>query len=140
MRSLIADRMIFVGVDALVLIVPFRQQETDGALDQLRQIAMDEAGVFAGELNLAAEAEVVANKHRCASDDARREHLVVAVAQADHPAIIFAGFAALDFHEAEVTHPIVSEAVGDTPDGQVGGGQCALNRLDELMMRDGLPC
>jgi hypothetical protein len=50
----------------------------------------------------------------------------VGIAKTQNPAIVFAGFAAVDFHEAEVAQSIVSEAVGLTPDGELRRGEGAL--------------
>ena len=51
----VGDLGFFVGSDAFVLIMPFGEQESDGATDQLRQVSHDESGVFAREFDLAGE-------------------------------------------------------------------------------------
>ena len=48
----VGDLGFLVSGDAFVLIVPFGEQESDGAADQLRQVAHDEPRVFARELDL----------------------------------------------------------------------------------------
>lgn len=63
----------------------------------------------------------------------------MAVSQAEHPGVIHVRLLALDLHEPEVSSTVMSQAVGFTPDGELGGAQGPLNRLNELMMRDGLP-
>lgn len=135
----VIHRGTLVGFDSLILVMPLFHEETDGAFDELRQIPIDESGVLAGELNLTAEAEVIADEHQRTGDDARREHLVVRIPKAKHPAVIFAGFAAVDFHQAEVSSAVMSEAVGLARNGEPGRCQGPLNGLDELMMWDRLP-
>ena len=66
------------------------------------EVADDEPGVFAGELDLATEREIVANEHTGSGDDAGGECFVVAVSQTEHPAIVIAGGLGVDFHQAEV--------------------------------------
>lgn len=48
----VGDLGFFVGGDAFVLIVPFGEQETDGATDELGEVADDEPCVFAREFDL----------------------------------------------------------------------------------------
>ena len=135
----VGDVRFFVGSDAFVLIMPFGEQESDGATHQLRQVADDEPGVLAGEFDLAAEAQIVANEHAGPGDDAGGERFVVAVTEAEHPAVVVAGFLGMDFHEAEVALALVGQRVCLRADAQVGGGQGALHGGDELMMRNRAP-
>jgi hypothetical protein len=119
--------------------MPFGEQESDGAADQLWEVADDEPGVFAGEFDLAAERQVIAHEHTGSGDDAGGERLVVVVPQAEHPAVVIAGFLGVEFHQAEAALAFMRQRVCLGADAQVGGGQCLLDRGDELVMRDGAP-
>ncbi len=136
----VGDLGFFVGGDAFVLIVPFREQETDGTTDELGEVADNEPGVFAGEFDLATEREVVANEHTGTGNNSGGELLVVAVPKSKNPAIIVTGFLGVDFHEAKIPHSIVCEAVGLGADAQTGGFEGVLDSGDELVVRDGTPC
>ncbi len=57
------------------------------------------------------------------------EGLVVAVAQAEHPAVILVEFATLDFHEAEVAHAIVCEAMSLSADDKAVATEGAFHLL-----------
>ena len=98
MRGAILQFGVFVSGDALVLMVPALHQPTHRTLNQLRQIPQDEPSVFAREFDLAAEAQVVTHKDAGPGGDAGWERLVVTVAQAEHPAVVLVGLAALDLH------------------------------------------
>lgn len=135
----VGDLGFFVGGDAFVLIVPFCEQETDGATDELGKVADDEPGVFAGEFDLTTEAEIIANEHTGTGNDTCGELLVVAVPKSKNPAIIITGFLGVDFHEAKIPHSIVGQAVGLGTDAQTGGFEGFLDRGDELVMGDGTP-
>jgi len=135
----VGDVRFFVGGDAFVLIMPFGEQESDGATDQLRQITYDEPGVFAGEFDLARKRQIIADEHAGPGDDAGGERFVVAVAEAKNPTVVVAGFLGVDFHEAEVALALVGQRMGLRADAQVGGGQRALHGGDELMMRNRAP-
>ena len=135
----VGDLGFFVGGDAFVLIVPFCEQETDGATDELGEVADDEPGVFAGEFDLTTEGEVVANEHTGTGNDACGELLVVAVPKSKNPAIIITGFLGVDFHESKIPHSIVGQAVGLGADAQTGGFEGVLDGGDELVVRDGTP-
>ena len=135
----VGDLGFFVGGDAFVLIVPFCEQETDGAADELGEVADDEPGVFAGEFDLTTEGEVVANEHTGAGNNSCGELFVVAVPKSKNPAIVVTGFLGVDFHESKIPHSIVGQAVGLGADAQTGGFEGFLDRGDELVMRDGTP-
>ena len=98
----VGDFGFFVSCNAFVLIMPFGEQESDGAADQLRQIAHDEPRVFAREFDLATEAQIVTNEDAGPGDDAGGERLVVTVTKTKHPAIVVTGFLGVDFHQTEV--------------------------------------
>ncbi len=51
----VGDLSFFIGCDAFVLVMPFGEQEPDGAAYQLREIANDESRVVAREFDLAGE-------------------------------------------------------------------------------------
>ncbi len=63
----------------------------------------------------------------------------MAVAQAEHPAVILVVFATLDFHEAEVAHAVVGEAVGLRADGQTVATNGAFHLLHQFDVRDRTP-
>ncbi len=135
----VGDLGPFVGSDAFVLIMPFGEQESDGAADQLRQIAHDEPRVFAREFDLTGERQIVTNEDAGPGDNTSRKGLVVAVTQPKHPAVVVAGFLGMDFHETEVALALMGQRMSLRADAQVGGGQRALHRTDEFRMRDGTP-
>ncbi len=135
----VGDLGFFVGGDAFVLIVPFREQETDRATDELGDVADDEPGVFAGEFDLTTEGEIIANEHTGTGNDTCGKLLVVAVPKSENPAIIITGFSGVNLHQAKIPHSIVGQAVGLSADAQTGGFEGFLNRGDELVMRDGTP-
>ena len=140
MRSAICDVVVFVSGDALVLIVPLRDELTNSPLGNHGQIPQDEPGVLARELDLATEAKVVANEHTGPSDNAGGERLVVAVAQPQHPAVVVAGgVLGMDFHKAEVALTLVTEAVGLVANGEVGLHQRSLHGPNQFQMRDRVP-
>lgn len=64
----------------------------------------------------------------------------MAIPKAENPAVIVAGFAALDdFHDAEIPAAVMGQRMSLAADLEAGGGQRALNRLDELMVRNWHP-
>ena len=107
----VGDLRLFVGGDAFVFIVPFGQEQANETADQLREIA----------------------------DDAGGERLVGVVPQAEHPAVVIAGFLGVEFYQAEVALAFMRQRVCQGADAQVGVGQCLLDRGDELLMWDGAP-
>ena len=135
----LVDPEALVGRDAIILVVPFGEQQADGAFRELRQVAIDEPRVLASELDLTTEGEIVADEHGSTSDDPSRKRLVVGISEPQHPAIVLTGLLSVDFHEAEVASAVVSERVRLRADGQLRGGECALDGLNELMMWDRLP-
>ncbi|MDP0497638.1 MAG: hypothetical protein Q7Q73_15655 [Verrucomicrobiota bacterium JB024] len=54
----VAQAGLFVGLDAAVVFVEAREEALDGVTGQSVEVAQDEAGVLAGELDLAGEGEV----------------------------------------------------------------------------------
>ena len=58
-------------------MMPAVHELADRGLDELGQITVDEARVFAGEFHLSRERQVIADKYLRPSDDAGRERLVV---------------------------------------------------------------
>ena len=135
----VGDLRLFVGRDAFVLIVPFGEQEANGATDELGQVADDEPSVFAGEFDLTTKGEVVAYEHTGTGNDTCGELLVVAVPKSKNPAIVVTGFLGMDFHEAKIPHSIMGQAMSLGADAQTGGFEGLLDRGDELVMRDGAP-
>gem|GEM_PF-3532216 len=73
----VGDVRLFVGGDAFVLIMPFGEQGSDGATDQLREIPHVEPGVFADEFDLATERQIIANQHCGTGNDVGGERFVV---------------------------------------------------------------
>ena len=135
----LGDDDFLVGSDPLVLVMPLREQEADGTFSELREIPVDEPSVLASELHFTTEAQIVADEHRGTGDNPGWERLVVRVPESENPAIIFAGLLGVDLHEAEVASAIMRQGVRLRADGQLGGGERALDGLDELMMWDRLP-
>ena len=139
MRVLVPEFRFLVGLDASILVMPFGHQLADGTLGEHGQIAVNEPGVLPGEFRLAAEAQVVADKHAGPRDDARREGLVVAVTQAQHPAVVLTGLLTVDLHQSEVALTVVAEAVRLVANAQVRGGERAPDGADQLIVGDRLP-
>ncbi len=63
----------------------------------------------------------------------------MAVAQAEHPAVILVVLTTLDFHEAEVPHAVVCEAVGLSSDAQAVAAEGEFHLLHQFDVRDGTP-
>lgn len=61
------------------------------------------------------------------------------VADAQHPAIIFVGLVALDFHESEIPGSIVAQAVGLVANNKAVGSESLLNMGYQRYMSDGSP-
>lgn len=135
----VGDLGFFVGGDAFVLIVPFREQETDGATDELGEVTNDEPCVFAGEFDLTTEGEIIANEHTGTGNDTCGELLVMAVPKSKNPAIIITGFPGVNLHQTKIPHSIMCQAVGLGADAQMGGFEGFLDGGDELVVRDGTP-
>jgi hypothetical protein len=64
----------------------------------------------------------------------------VAIADAQHPAIIGFGFVATDLHKSEVSGSIVAEAVGLVADNESVGPEGLLNIGYQGDVGDGSPC
>lgn len=120
-------------------MMPAIHEFADGGLHEPGQIPGDVGGVFAGQLHLAAEGEVVAAKNRRAGHNAGREGLVVTVPQAEDPAVILVGFAALDLHEAEVAQSFVAQAVRLGADDEAVGLEGAFDLGDQFAVWDWRP-
>lgn len=135
----IFDLGVLVGSDPFILIVPFDHELADRLLGELRQIPKYEPGVFSGKLYFSAEGKIVADEHGVSSDEASRKRLIVAVPQAEYPTAFFAGALPDDFHQSEVAHPVMGEAVGLNADTELCGFQCRFHGLDELMVWDWHP-
>lgn len=129
----------FVRREAGVLVMPPVHQFADRALHEARQIPGDMCGVLTGEFDLSRKCQIIANEDRGAGDNSGREGLVVAVPQAEDPAIVFIGFRAHHLHEPEIARAVVAEAVGLGADDEAVGLQGALDVGDQVEVRDGRP-
>lgn len=121
---------VAVGVDADVLVVPFVEEAAYGLLDKERQVTGDISCVLACDFYFTGEGEVVTAENTGACDDARWEGFVVAVSQSQHPTIVGVGGSAFYFHETEVAHAFVTEAVGLGADGEPVGFEGLFDTLD----------
>ncbi len=130
----------FVGHQPAVLVMPALHEFSHGALDEARQVAVDVRGVFPGQLHLATEGQVVANKGLRSSDDAGRKRFVVRVSQAQDPAVVLGGLVPLDLHETEVAGALVAQAMGLGADDEAIGFQRAFDLRNEFEVRNGCPC
>lgn len=135
----VGDVLLLVPAEANGLIVPLLQHPAHALLNKVRQITNDEPGVLSRQLHLAAEAEIVTNKTRCTCHHPSRECLVMRVPQTQHPAIIVVVVAVLDFQEAEIPLSFMTQAVGESPNGQVVGFDGTLDLRDELDVWDRCP-
>lgn len=137
----VIDFSLFVGGDAGVHRVPFRQEQSNRPGHQLGQVTIDEPGVFPRELYIPIEAEVVANEDTGTSDNACREGFVMGVPKTDNPAVIFLLIFLLcvDFHQAEVALAFMGQRMSLGADAQVGGFESVLDGGDQFVMRDRTP-
>lgn len=130
----------FVGADSLILMMPFLLQLANGSFNDLREISIDEPGVLSHEFDLTTERKVIADENLGTCDNSGREGLVVGVSQTKYQAVVVVlSVLLLDFHQTEVAHPIMTEAVGLSPNGEHGGIKGLMDRPDELSMWDRLP-
>ena len=63
----------------------------------------------------------------------------MAVSETQNPCIVFAGFLAVDFHQTKVALAFMGKRVCLGADGEPGGFEGFLDRVDELEMRDRAP-
>jgi len=91
------------------------------------------------EFDLAGEREVITNEDAGTRHNSCGKGLVVAVAEAQHPAVIHIGFLGMDFHEPEVALPLVGQGVGLRADAQIGGRQRLLDGVNQLVVGYGTP-
>ena len=128
---------LLVTVDAGLQGVPALGELADHAGDDLGEIAFDEAGMAAGQLDLAVEGEVVTDEDLIASGEGRREGLVVGVAHAQHPRVaLVLGIHRLDGEEAEVAEPAVTlgDGVGFAGDAEAGLDEVALDFIEQAVV------
>jgi hypothetical protein len=137
--SLVSETVVFVGGDTPILLIPLLMKHPHRTADQLRQITVDEPGVFTSEFDLTAEAQVITNKDAGSSYDPSGEHLVVAVPEPEDPCVVSVGFTAPDFHQAKIPGAIVRQRMSLAANAEIGRCQRALNGIDELMMWYGMP-
>jgi hypothetical protein len=130
---------VLVHVDAPVLGMPLVDQLSDRSAREQGQVLADHEGVFTRQLHLAGEAEVVAHHYRRAGDDAAGERLVVAVADAHHPAVIRVVVAVGDLEQAEVAITFPGHAVRLGDDAQSSLAQRVLDSLEQFHMTDRAP-
>lgn len=118
MRRRVVDPLVLVGIESGGLVMPLLQHSANPGFNQMRQITNDVPGVLPGQLDLSAEAEVVANEHTGTGHYTSRECFVVGIPQAQHPAIIVVVVAILDFHEAEIPLTLVAQRMSEVADGE----------------------
>lgn len=135
----VTDLGFFVGRDPLVLIVPFRQEKTNGTTDELRQVSNDEPCVFPRELDLATEGKVVAYEHTGAGDNTCGELFVVTVTKTKNPAVIITGLLCVNLHQAKIAHTVMGKRMSLSSDAEAGGFEGLLDRGDEFVMGYGMP-
>ena len=93
----ISEVVLFVSLDALVVVLPSGHELADRALDQGDKVPADEPGVFAGHANLSREGKIVADEHQCTVHETGGKRLVVRVADAQHVGVVLlAQFSATD--------------------------------------------
>lgn len=137
-RAVFQVRELVAG-DALVLVMPALHQLAHGTLHKLRQIAGDEPRVLPGEFHLPRKREVVAAEHGGTGDDPGGERLVVAVANAEHPAVVLVGLRAQDLHEPEIAQAVVGQAVRLGADDKAVAADGVFDLGDEIDVRDRSP-
>lgn len=135
----VREFIFLVGGDAGVHVVPALGQAAHGTDGETGEVVHDVSGVLAGDFDLAGKGEVVADEHRRSHDEASREHLVVAVAEAEHVGVVFGLIAVGDLEQAEVAVTTLGQGVGLIDDPHVRGGEGLLDLADEGVVRDGVP-
>lgn len=120
-------------------MMPALHEFADCALDELREIPVDEPRVFAGNFHLTTEAEIVAYENAGPCSDASREGLVMRIAQAEHPAIIGIGLFSLHFDQAEVAAAIVRQGMCLIADDKPTGFERVFDLGDEINVWDRRP-
>ena len=138
-RRAVVEVSELIAGDAVVLMVPALHKPANRALYEAGKVAEDEPGVLAGKFDFAIKGEVVAAKHGRSCHNACGECFVVAVAQAEHPAVVLIVLTTLDFHEAEVAHAVVCEAVGLGADTQAVAAEGKLHLFHQFDVRNGAP-
>lgn len=131
----------FVGSNAFILIVPFRQEEPDRPRHKLRQVTIDKPGVFASELDVSVEGQVIADEDAGAGDNASWERFIVAVSETQDVGIILALVFQLgvDFHESEIPLAFMGQGMGLVSNTQVCPFEGSLNGGNQIVMRDRMP-
>ena len=75
-RGPVGHGSVPVGVDALVEISETVSELPNGPGGELPEVAIGETGVFAADLHLPGEGQIIAREHRCACHESGREGLV----------------------------------------------------------------
>ena len=136
MRRAIIQISQLVGADAGILVMPRLDQLTNCPLDELWQIPVNKPSMFPGNLHLAAEAEVVTNEDTGSRNNASREGLVVAIAQAENPAVVGIGLFPLHLEEAKISAPVMRQGVSLIADVEPVHFEGAFDLGDEVDMWD----
>ena len=138
-RILVLQLVGAVCVDAGVLVMPFLHELADGSLHDEGEVPADEPRMLSDEFHLTGEAEVVADEDTGPGSNATRERLIVRISQPQYPAVVRIGSAAHDFHQAEIAHTLVREAVRLGANAEIVGFQGAFDLGDQVHVRDGCP-
>lgn len=140
MGSPVRNRAVTVGLDSSVECSEAIAKLTNSPTGHVPEIPLSKAGVFAADLDLPTEGEVVTGEDRGAGYEAGREGLVVTVAEADNPGIVLIRLAGLhDLHDAEVASSLVAESVALATDGEPGTFELGLDFLEQCVMRQWEP-
>ena len=122
--------------DPAVLEVSHRADLLESFQDERGEVHEDVRGVLATELDLAGEAEIVADEHAGADDHASGEALVVGVAEAEDRGVVAVSLGG-DFHHAEVAHSLVREGVDFLADVEAHGVELVADVAKEGRVSDG---
>ena len=86
---LLAQRVVAVRFEALVLVLDQRRHLRHGVTQQAANAVADVGGLLGIDRDFAAECEIVAHEYPATDGDAARQGLVVATAQADGQGELF---------------------------------------------------
>lgn len=129
-----------IGGDAFVEEVKAVAELTDGAGGEMFEIPHRVSRVFAAQLNLSGEGEVITDEDPGTGDEAGGVGLVVTVAEPDDPRVVrclLFGEAHLD--DSEVASSFVTEGVDGGVDLESGAGQLLFDLGHEIVVGERKP-
>lgn len=136
----VAQGAILISGDALIETTEPVAQLTHCPRGEMTQVTDRKAGVFATDLDLTGEGEVVATEDASAGDEAGRERFVMAVAQSDDPMVVLDRVTGkTHLEDAEVAIARMTERMGFRSELEAGTLELPFDLLNEIAMRQGIP-